>query len=352
MVIRIGGWRWLAVIVALSCRPVFAQSDAREVSAYVTIASGKEVFRQPSRISDVPSRESEQIEPGEREKNQIEPGESVRTGASSKAMLVLPGYQAIIYLEPSSELGLVRPPTERSLGVYVVVYSGRATVVRATSAAGWMVISGAPNIPKASSFALTQNATVSVEVRGDSVSFTGVKGKAWHGVGALQPDRVLLDPSGKPVGLTPIDEGKQVVTPVPAAAAPPAKAGVLLPPEASRVVAEFGRFQSVKWVESAEEGDFTPMRGAGRELPGLLQPSELVLKYDQPRAGTPRAPSRTGFAVVQRAANPAQTLAESSFPGTAVAARRFLGARVVGSSASGALVFNRFAELPFTLAGH
>jgi len=268
-------------------------------------------------------------------------------------MLIIPGYEVVIYLAPSSEFRLVEPPTaERGVGVHVVVSSGGATVVRGTSAARWMVISGEPAVPAAAAFALTRNATLRVEVRRDSVSFTGVQERAWLGIGAL-PDRALLDASGEPVaaGLTPLGQGQQVVTPMPAVAIPSETPGVLLPAEASRVVSEFARSQSIAWVVSAEQGDFTPMRTAGRESPGLLQPSELLLKYDQPRAGTPRTPARTGFAVVQAARNPGQTLAESSSPGTAVAAARFLNARVVGSSASGALSFNRFARLPFVLAG-
>jgi len=344
MATRIGGWSPLTILAGLLCGVASAEGGAEAIDAYVTIASGEQVYRLPkqSQIGAIFSTE----------KNRISPGQSVGTGATSAAMLVIPGYDAVIYLEPSSELGLVEPPTaERGVGVHVVVFSGRATVVRGSSAARWMVISGAPEVPAAAAFALTRNATMRVEVRRDSVSFAGVKEKAWHGVGAL-PDRALLDPSGEPVavGLTPIGEGQQVVTPMPAVALPGAR-DVLLLPEASGVVSEFARSQSVAWVVSAEQGDFTPMRSAGRESPGLLQPSELVLKYDQPRAGTPRTPARTGFAVVQAARNPAQTLAESSFPGTAVAASRFLNARVVGSSASGALSFNRFARLPFVLAG-
>jgi len=348
MAVRVGDWSRLAITAALSCQVALGEGGAGAADAYVTIAHREEVYRlspgvpKPSQIGAIFSTEN----------NRISPGESVRTGATSAAMLVIPGYDAVIYLEPSSELGLVEPPTaERGVGVHVVVISGRATVVRGSSAARWMVISGAPEVPAAAAFALTRNATMGVEVRRDSVSFAGVKEKAWHGVGAL-PDRALLDPSGEPVavGLTPIGEGQQVVTPMPAVALPGAR-DVLLLPEASGVVSEFARSQSVAWVVSAEQGDFTPMRSAGRESPGLLQPSELVLKYDQPRAGTPRTPARTGFAVVQAARNPAQTLAESSFPGTAVAASRFLNARVVGSSASGALSFNRFARLPFVLAG-
>jgi hypothetical protein len=350
MATRIGGWSPLTILAGLLCGVASAEGGAEAIDAYLTIASGEQVYRRspdvpkPSQIGAIFSTEN----------NRISPGESVRTGATSAAMLIIPGYEVVIYLEPSSELGLVEPPTaERGVGVHVVVFSGRATVVRGTSAARWMVISGAPEVPAVAAFALTRNATMRVEVRRDSVSFTGVKEKAWHGVGAL-PDRALLDPSGEPVavGLSPIGEGQQVVTPMPAVAIPPGARGVLLLPEGSRVVSEFARSQSVAWVVSAEQGDFTPMRTAGRESPGLLQPSELVLTYDQARPGTPRTPARTGFAVVQAARNPAQTLAESSFPGTAVAASRFLSARVVGSSASGALTFNRFARLPFVLAGH
>jgi hypothetical protein len=346
MATRIGGWSPLTILAGLLCGVASAEGGAEAIDAYVTIASGEQVYRLPkqSQIGAIFSTEN----------NRIGPGESVGTGATSEAMLVIPGYDAVIYLEPSSELGLVEPPTaERGVGVHVVVFSGRATVVRGGSAARWMVISGAPEVPAAAAFALTRNATMRVEVRRDSVSFAGVKEKAWHGVGAL-PNRALLDPSGEPVavGLTPIGEGQQVVTPMPAVAIPPGARGVLLPAEASGIVSKFAQSQSVAWVVSAEQGDFTPMRTAGRESLGLLQPSELVLRYDQPRAGTPRTPARTGFAVVQAARNPAQTLAESSFPGTAVAASRFLSARVVGSSASGALTFNRFARLPFVLAGH
>ena len=350
MATRIGGWSPLTILAGLLCGVASAEGGAEAIDAYLTIASGDQVSRVSPGVSK-PSRIGA-FDPTE---NRIRPGERVQTGANSKAMLVIPGYDAVIYLEPSSELGLVESPTaERGVGVHVVVSSGRATVVRGTSATRWMVISGEPAVPAAAAFALTRNATVRVEVRRDSVSFTGVKGKGWRGVGAL-PDRALLDALGEPVapGLTPLGEGQQVVTPMPAVAVPSETPGALLPVEASGVVSQFAREQSAEWVESAARGDFTPMKSAGRESPELLQAStEFRPMYDQPRPGTPRTPARTGFAVVQAARNPAQTLAESSSPGTAVAAARFLNARVVGSSASGALTFNRFARLPFVLAGH
>lgn len=334
MATRIGGWSPLTILAGLLCGVASADGGTEAIDAYVTIEHGEQVNR-PN--------------PGN---NRISPGERMQTGAKSSAMLVIPDYDAVIYLEPSSVLDLVEPPTaEPGVGVHVVVSSGRATIVRGSSAARWMVISGVPEVREKAAFALTSNATVRIEVRRDSVGFDGVKGKAFYGRGSLL-NRAMFDPSGQPLGdLTPILEGQQVITPMPATPVPPGARGVLLPVEASSVVSEFSRAQSVAWVDTAEQGDFTPMRGAGQESPGLLQTQGESLSYDPPRAGTPRAPARTTFAVVQTVRNPAQTLAGSSSPGTVVAARRFLSARVVGSSASGALTFNRFARPPFVLAG-
>jgi hypothetical protein len=349
MAVRVGDWIRFAITAALSCQVALGEGSAGAADAYVTIAHGEQVDRLSPGVPE--RRPIGNIFTADN--NRISPGERLQTGANSKAMLVIPGYDAVIYLEPSSELGLIEPPTaERGVGVHVVVSSGRATIVRGTSATHWMVISGEPAVPAKAAFVLTRNATLRVDIRRDSVSFTGVKEKAWHGVGVL-PDRALLDASGELVaaGLTPLGQGQQVVTPMPAVAIPSETPGVLLPAEALRVVADFSRTQSGLWVESAETGDFTPMRSAGRESPALLQPSELVLRYDQARPGTPRTSTRASTAVVQAAPNPAQTLAESSSPGTALAGARFISSPVVGSSASGALSFNRFFRPRFVLAG-
>jgi len=136
MAVRVGDWSRLAITAALSCQVALGEGGAGAADAYVTIAHREEVYRlspgvpKPSQIGAIFSTEN----------NRISPGESVRTGATSAAMLVIPATTpSSISNRRANSVWLNRPPPNAAWGSTLWLFrGGRPSYVVAVPPAGWL----------------------------------------------------------------------------------------------------------------------------------------------------------------------------------------------------------------------
>ena len=165
----------------------------------------------------------------------------------------------------------------------------------------------------------------------------------------------MIDASGRLVDQTGValSEGERISARTPTRPTVDQDAGNLVAHAWHDDIRAFALARSTHWLQDAERGDFTPVRGAARGSPEPLA-VELgpTLVFDQPRPAFAAPAPRVAPTAVRTTLSPTQALIESGVPGTVVAGQRFRRSRIIGSpgtAGTGALIVNPAAELPFTL---
>ncbi len=341
------------VAVALVSTAAPAQSESADRAAFVTVVG------QRGEVMHVDAAGESRIAPDvfSREQNRIGPGERVRTTSQGSAALVLPAYGAVVYLEGSSELRLMEPSAPDSgVSVFLLLTKGRAAVIRRSGHVEWLLVAAEAEAPGVAGYTLSKGASLFVEAGAHGVTFAARAGNAWYYAGPV-PAGALIDASGEPADQSGVQlpQGQRISTQAPPRPVPDGEAGMVVPPQLDIDMWTFARAQGNQWLEQAERGDFTPVRGAARAAPEMLRAElEPSLKFDQPRPVLVAPAARAVTRAIQAARSPAQTLVESDIPGTVIAAQRFRRSRIIGSPGTtagraGALTINRAAELPIRL---
>jgi hypothetical protein len=224
--------------------------------------------------------------------------------------------------------------------------------VRKPTSTHWLLLAAGPELGGAVGYTLSKGASLFVEAGEHSVTFASRQGGALYFPGRV-PAGVLIDASGEPVdksGVT-VRQGQRIVAQAPMEPEPDGQADVVVPAELPGDMRAFALAQSENWLKAAEQGDFTPVRGATRAAPEMLGAEfEPSLVFDQARPVV-AAPSPRGVTgAVGTTMNPAQTLLESGVPGTVIAGQRYRRSRIIGNpgttgTGTGALTVNRAAEL-------
>jgi len=292
------------------------------------------------------------------DQNQLAPGDGLRTLApDGTAVVVLPGLDAMAYIEPASEFRLEAPlVSDGGVSLMIRIITGRATIVQKATSKHWLVIAGGSKTRGPAAYTLSKGAVVFIEASAEAVTFASRRGQALLYQG-LVPAAKLIDASGAPADASGVALAQGQRLTVRAADQPGAErdSGRAVPETLAENVEAFAMRHGTQWLEAAEKGDFTPVRGAARGAPELLSGGfEPALVFDQPRPVLTTTTSRPADTAIRTALDPAQALSQSGAPGTVVAAQRFRRSRIIanpGTSRTGALVFNPSSRLPFELAG-
>jgi len=288
--------------------------------------------------------------------NGLAAGQSVVTGADGTAVITLPTFGTVIHLEASSEIAVNRLPSlSAEVPVSFALRSGGALVVRRGSEERWFLIAGAAASNQG--YALLQGASLVVRVEPDGVTFAGLKGTSLCFQGAV-PGGALIAATDKPVAPSGVSllDGQSVSTKT---WAPPATNRLAEGMAASMAGAMYsvGLAAGTQWIQQAEQGDLTPVRGAGRGSPELLR-GEITagLAFDQPRSVVTAPTTRTVTQPIRTAptaVSVAQSRLESGIPSSVVIGQRLRRTRIIGSpGTTGPIRFNPNAEQLIRLPGN
>ncbi|UCC28853.1 MAG: hypothetical protein JSU86_11700, partial [Phycisphaerales bacterium] len=295
--------------VALLTVAAAAQPESVETEAFVTVIGGRgEVMRVYAEGTSKITREFSF------DTNMIGPGEGVRTAEDTTAVLVLPGYGAVVYLEETSELRLEEPAVpETGVDLLVILVKGRASVIRKPGNVHWLVVAAEAEAPETKGFTLSSGASLFVEARAEGVVFATRAGEAWYYSGQVPANR-LIDPSGELIDKSgvAVPQGQRVSTQAPIRPVPDEEAAIVVPTRLHDDMGDFALTQSHLWLEKAEQGEFTPVRGPTRGAPKVLGAEfEPSLAFDQPRPALAARVPRPRRRAVQTTISPAQTFVES-----------------------------------------
>ena len=344
----------VGVVAAITTASLYAgavaQPEPKELAAFVTVVGGAGAVRLET---EPPVRITVEEYAFDPDKNRIGVGEGVGTEQDGSAVLILPDYAAVVYLEGSSELRIVEPAMPGSgIDLIVRITSGRAWVIRKPGNERWLLIAGGSDDGTASpGYTLSKGASLFVEADSQGVSFAVRSGEGRFFRGQI-PAAVLIDASGQLVDRTGelLAQGLRVSTREPGGPAADADAGTLVADGLRADTDKFALAQSDDWLKEAERGDFTPVRGSARAAPQLLAAAKLgeSATVYEPRmvfaAPAPRAaPSPVRVSLSQSLA-----LLESGVPGSVLAGQRFRRSRIIGNpgtGGTGALIVNPAAEL-------
>jgi len=325
-----------------------AQPESADLAGFVTMVggAGESTRIEAEAMSAIPELFSYV-------QNRIEPGEGVRTGEGSTAVVFLPAYDAVVHLGGESELHLVEPSTlDSGVGIFVVLASGRASVVRKPGSMHWLLLAVEAEATGAAGYTLSKGTSLFVEVREDNVTFASRNGDALYFSGRI-PAGVLIGATGEPIDKSGVllPQGRRIVTQAPIRPVPDEEADIVVPVQLRDDMETFALTQSEQWLYEAEKGDFTPVRGAARAAPEMLGAEfEPSLVFDQAKPVLAAPAPRLVTSAVRTSLSPAQTLIESGVPGTVIAGQRFRRSRIIGNpgtagAGTGALTVNRAAEL-------
>lgn len=286
----------------------------------------------------------------------VDLGESVTTLADGSLSLFLPGHDAVIFLESDSTVRFEELPGE-TVGVEfrIVLTAGQARVVQRTSAASWIVLAAEVN-GELQGQSITRGSTLSATIGDNDATFTALRGSLTYLHGALGKGP-LVNGQGQLIvqGGISVSEGQSISTSANAQPASDKGAGASLPESWDQRTLQFAMDESGAWLAEAEKGDFTPVRSPGRGSPEILdEQTETALAFDQPRPVLASPSARVVGSAIRGTLGPAQTLLESTSPGSVIAGTRFRRSRIIGNpgtTGTGALKVNRSAELLIRLSG-
>jgi len=338
---------FVVLLAAALTSAAHAQSD-RPV-AYITVLTGDGTTRDDG--TPVPTGDTAFSD----ESHGLRPGDGVRTTDSDSAVVALPDFGTVVHLGPASELRIDRAlQLENALPAALTLLKGQAQVVQRPSEARWMLLAAAHEERRA--YTLSKGASLVVRVEADEIRFTVTVGEAQFFSGAI-PDGAVLDASGRPAGGwgVPIPEGHTLSTKNPAQTLPEADAARSAGERLSSDCFRFALRKSAQWVERAEQGDFTPVRGPARGAAQFFAAGLTAeFAFDQPRsqvvAPAPRAPAT---AITTPQVNQARALIESGIPTSVVVGQRLRRSRIIGNpgTTGGQIRFNPSAEQLIRLPG-
>jgi hypothetical protein len=274
------------------------------------------------------------------ENNGVHLGESVRTSMDGSAMVTLFDHGMVVHLEHSSELAFLPAPQADDLVSFVLMLRrGRAYVLRRGDVDDWLLV--ACESQGVAGYTLSRGASLVVRAEVPGAAFTVSHGRLAFFEGDV-PEALPADGAAAWAGLgVAVDAGRSITTSEPDRAIEDALPVATATSRLNREMYKFGVESSARWVAEAEQGDFTPVRGAARGEPGLIsQVRQEAFVFDQPRTSVIPAPA-TQAEILTRATriSPAEASLQSRIPTAVVAASRFLNARFIGSS--GGLRVNR-----------
>ena len=325
------------------CTVAAAQSKRSEEAAYVTVVGGT------GDVTRLIGDQVSELAAFSLEDSRLTPGDGVRTGPDTTAVLLFPGSDAVVYLAESSEVRIARSTTpDRGVGLVPILRQGRVSMIRKTGSTQWLAVAAQAQTGAAAAFMLSRDASLVAESFGDQVTFAVRQGAALYFAGTV-PAAPMIDALGEPVDASGIlvSRGERVAAGAPPTPEPEEAAGPVVPGQLGDDLWTFALAQGNRWLEDAEKGDFTPVRGAARGAPQPLAPElEPELAFDQPRPVIATSAPRLAVTALRTTLSPAQTLAESDVPATAVAGSRFRRTRIIGpgTSLSGGIRINPAAR--------
>jgi len=345
----------LVILVAgLSVSVVVAQTDDGSPVAYVTAVGGEGATR-GSNGAAFPNKQ----EYFNDSNSGLSVGERVITGERGTAVLFFPEYQIVAHLSGGTELQVLGAPGLRNdIRVSLNVVRGRSRILRSSTDKRWLLIRGGTAAQVG--YTLSQGGTLAVEVGAADVSFAVTAGRAIFfnakvpGGALIGADRAPVDAAG-----TELLAGQRI-----SSLAPLGPVDIRQEDEMSRLafanmnrdLFSFAVEQSGQWVESAEKGDFTPVRpeAAGAAQAFNVQVGLERQSFDQPRQAVTTPITRATVSTLQVQANVAQRLLGSGIPSSVVVGQRIRRSRIIGNpgtAGTGQLRFNPFAEQLIRLAG-
>lgn len=338
-----------AMAVLLVSNNTWGQPDASEPLGYVTALTGGGATR---------GADGEPFEIGRfltAEKNWIRDGESVVTLDDGEAVVMLPDYGTAVRLAASSELVLTwRGDLSNDVPIKLTLRRGRASMLRRATDERWIVLEAVG--PQSRAYTISKQASLTVAVDADGVSFGSVAGSASFFSGDI-PDERLVDDTGQLIDQPDqqIGEGMSISTQQP---------DVPVADDDNRMAAmknmddnlyRFGLDRSTKWVESAEQGDFTPVRAEAQGAEEFLS-AELSsgVAFDQARS---QVIAQTRGSTTQPLRVPSRSVAEgllaSGVPTSVIVGQRLKRSRIIGNpgTATGQIRFNPQAQQLIRLSG-
>lgn len=330
------------VAATLVAAPALAQPQELQRVGYVTVVGGT-----GAGLTGVDQAELLTAASLAPSNNKLVAGHGLRTGADGTAVVLLPGFETVVYLEPESEL-LLPAKSASDGGATLAILAGRVSVVPKPRNNRWLVVSVHAG-GRAAGYTLSQGASLFIEAGEDHSTVSVRLGSAIFFPGVAGPD--VLDASGQPANRDGVllGEGQQISVQAQAQAAQDPEAGVVVPRRLGDDVLAFAVARTGLWLDRAEKGDFTPVKTASRGAPELLSAAfepRLVFDQARPVLAQPARGQRT--TTEQPLLSPTQTLARSSFPGDAIGLRKVQGSLIVQGK-TGSLVINSFATLPIQL---
>ena len=338
-----------AVLIGLSA-PVLAQFGGPDILGFVTV----QTHDGATRGFDGPAFDTRAGSFSDATHG-VSVGDQVATNRDATAVVTLPEYEAIVQLDGSSLLTLSEDRLGgRGFPATINVSEGAASVLRRPSDDRWMVATGANR--RGAGFVLFRKGSIRLTVERNDISCLALSGEV-HWFDGEIPAGPLVDAAGNMAveGGLRVPEGSRVSARMEddrvasaADAVEESYAGLVA------MTYDFGLRQSGQWVEQAEQGDFTPVRGSTRAAAEAFSSQIGVSQsaFDQPRSVVV-APTPAVRVVTVTAASPSQTLIESGVPTNVVVGQRLRRSRIIGNPGTSGvgLRFNPNAEQLIRLTG-
>jgi len=328
------------VLVGLVCIGSVRAQDAEPV-AVVSFVGGDGAARTES--DELVTMEALLTDPQE-----LTPGQGIRTFAAGTATILIEASDTVIFLGHGSEVQFAAPTIPDSgVGFVVEAVEGTVSIVQSPQSESWLAV--AERSRPHGGYTISRGASLVIDLNDEQSTLTCTQGEVRFFSGRV-PSTPLVDGQGAMVGQPMatvaagerFDIGIDNARPVHVDDAAPATADI-----AADILA-FASAESGSWLARAEQGDFTPVRGAGRGAPEPLAAQlDSDLAFDQPRPvlTPPSLPNITP--AVRNVLNPSQGLVALGIPGTVVAGQRFRMSRILGNpgtSTNGGLTVNSAAE--------
>lgn len=338
-----------AMAVLLISSNTWGQPDASEPLGYVTALTGGGATRG---ADGVPFEVGRFLTD---ENNGILDGEAVVTSDDGEAIVMLPDYGTSVRLAASSELVLTRrDDLSNDVPIKLTLRRGRASMLRRAADERWIVFEAVG--PQGRAYVISKQASLTVSVSDEAVSFGLVAGSAAYFAGDM-PDERLVDDAGQLIDQPDqqIGEGMSLSTQQQDAPVADNDNRVVAMKNMDDNLYRFGLDRGTRWVESAEQGDFTPVRAESQGAEEFLS-AELSsgVAFDQ---ASSQVIAQTRGSTTQPLRVPSRSVAEgllaSGVPTSVIVGQRLKRSRIIGNpgTASGQIRFNPQAEQLIRLSG-
>jgi hypothetical protein len=264
-------------------------------------------------------------------------GESIRTLEGGAATVVFPDFGIVVRLEESSELLLGELPVlDKAVPVSLTLLKGQAYVARRLDDARWLMVAGKSDA--GAGYTMSKGGSLTVRSGPAGVAFAAFRGEVVFFDGDV-PAGTLVKENGELLDATGIalPEGHHVDSRMgeePVGEIP----GVMSAKQARGRMGDslyaLGVRATENWVERAEKGDFTPVRGVSRGAPDIFPSEGLApeLTFDQPRSAVVSPAPRVATQPLRaQGVSPVRALLETRRPTSVVVGQRLRRTRIIGS---------------------